>query len=309
MNIKKAACCVLVIISVTVMVHTGQLLAEQLEPYNEIVILIDSSGSYKSRQPEAMKKSESLLDSMSKQKLHRWDEAVDRITIIRLDALPDVLWQGSLRELKEKKPDFWSARFKARTDYEACTDVSAGFSLAVSYLSGDPRYIYKYLFVFSDLIDEPPSNSVYQPSAKSLLPLGDFPWAELKDVSVSAFWVPPDQKLAWRREVEKHGLKNFSLYTTSESGEVSIDAPQKPEVELTEEEIKAGQQRYMGYAAKLLKGIAIALFSIFGIIALIFLFRSAGLRRLNIRRFIGFLRSPTANNQGTAGKTQKNRHQ
>jgi hypothetical protein len=46
-------------------------------------------------------------------------------------------------------------RFLDRTVHEMLT------------VGGTDLYIHKYLFVFSDLMDEPPSSSVYQPRAKS----------------------------------------------------------------------------------------------------------------------------------------------
>src|SRR5687767_8625254 len=103
---------------------------------NEVVILLDSSGSYKKRQAEAIARASSLLDSIAETKVRRWDQATDKITIIAVDAVPEVIWTGSVRELKAMKQSDWAERFKARSDYEQCTDVEAAFKLATTHLQG-----------------------------------------------------------------------------------------------------------------------------------------------------------------------------
>jgi hypothetical protein len=224
------------------------------EPFNKIAIIVDNSGSYSSRQAEAIDKAIILLESISGAKISRWETASDQIVIISLDAIPEVIWKGSLNELKKNEPTFWKERFLARTDYVACTDVAAAFRLAVRQLEGDSRYIRKYMFVFSDLIDEPPADSMYKPIKRSGLPIGEFPWEGLQDVSVSVFWLPPDQKLIWQREVEQRGISsNFALYTDSESAEVAIQAPQKPIMEITEGQRKANQKQYFMSFMKFVK--------------------------------------------------------
>ena len=230
------------------------------EPLNKVVIVIDNSGSFQERKMEAIERTTALLDAISSKKLHRWEEATDQISLIGLDAIPEVIWRGSLAELKALVPDFWTARFKSRTDYAGCTDVTSAFRVSVAHLDGNPRYVRKYLFVFSDLVHQPPTDSIYRPGKPSRLPGDDFPWEGLRDVSVSVFWVPPDQKLVWRRAVEQHGLESsFALYTTSESGEVEIKPPPKAELELTEAEKKAEQRRYIGHAKKIAAGAGIIL--------------------------------------------------
>ena len=232
------------------------------EPFNKLVIIVDNSGSFSEKQSEAIDRTIALLDALSSRKLHRWekDKANDEITLISLDAIPEVIWRGSLPELKILGSDFWTARFKSRTDYSGCTDVTGAFRLAAKRLDGNPRYVRKYLFVFSDLVHQPPTDSIYKPGKPSRLPGDDFPWEVLRDISVSVLWVPGDQKLAWRRAVEQHGLESsFALYTTSESSEVEIKPPPRAELELTKAELKADRQRYIGYGKKLAGGLGIIL--------------------------------------------------
>ncbi len=211
---------------------------------NHIVVILDASDSYKARQTKAVEKVVNILDEMSKIKLKRWESQSDKIFIISLDASPDTIWQGSLKELKAQSPSFWKERFMARTDYAACTDVSGAFRLAAKYLEGDSRYVSKYLFVFSDLLHEPPTNDMRSCQYPAKVPPEDFPWSSLKDVSVSVFWMPLGQKLLWRKAVQEHGMEaNFNLYTTAESATVSIPNPSRPEEKVTEGERHAQKEQ------------------------------------------------------------------
>ena len=207
------------------------------EAANQVVVMIDGSGSYRSRQDDALARTLSLLDGLAERTLHRWERGNDSITLVSLDAMPAVLWEGTLKDLKTVDRAAWSARFRARTDYAACTDVAAAFEVAADRLVGDPSYVSKYLFVFSDLIDEPPTTSIRRCRRPSAGPPERFPWDSLLDVSVSTFWMPPEQKLVWQRAVSEHDLeKSFALYTTSESGAVEILPPPPARVTQTEED-------------------------------------------------------------------------
>ncbi|HEX8163576.1 MAG TPA: VWA domain-containing protein [Pyrinomonadaceae bacterium] len=232
------------------------------DPSNEVVIMLDVSGTYKSRRAEALAKASALLDSIAQTKVRRWEQGAGRITIITVDAVPEVIWQGTLRDLKSVKQSDWAERFKARTDYEKCTDVEAAFRLATSHLQGDPQFVNKYLFAFTDLIHEPPTGSIRtcKPPSRPSVPSEEFPWASLQDVSVSVFWVPPDQKLAWQRAAADNGLgPSFALYTTSESGQVKVSAPPKPEAKITDAEREADREGYTQTFFGLLKWAAIIL--------------------------------------------------
>ena len=210
------------------------------QPQNKVVVMIDGSGSYKSRQEEAVQKTISLLDSMAVTKLHRWEHASDCITLISLDAIPEVLWEGTLRDIKGVDRAAWKNRFLARSDYQNCTDVVSAFRQAAKKIEGDSRYVSKYVLAFTDLIHQPPTDSLSRArEATNLIP-EDFPWQSFKDVSVSVFWVPPDQKFIWSRAANTQGLgSNFSLYTTSESSSVKISPPPRPVLKVTVAEQEA----------------------------------------------------------------------
>lgn len=231
------------------------------EPFNQVVILIDASGSYHSRQAEALKSATDRLQELAELELKRWEEDLDQITVISLDAVPEVIWHGNLKDLKDSLEPTqaggtdpkaaWADRFKTRTDYASCTDVGAAFRLAASHLNGDARYVDKYLIAFTDGIDEPPLASIKncRPAKHPSLPPDDFPWETLRGVSVSVFWVPPEQKLAWQRTVASHNLsESFSLYTTSESAQVKIKTITRAEREPDATESAANRQQVLGLA-------------------------------------------------------------
>jgi hypothetical protein len=220
--------------------------ADDSELSNKVVVIVDGSGSYSGRQSEALERAGKLLDEIAAQRLKRWDRETDQIAIISLDAMPNVLWEGSARDLKAMDRRAWTARFAKRSDFASCTDVTAAFRLAVRHLAGDSRYFSKYLFVFSDLVDEPPTTSLRscrRPGNPSL-PGKDFPWEELKGVSVTALWVPAEQTLAWRRAVAAQGLENtFAIHTDSESAEVKIAPPPRPVHVVSDAERAVSRQR------------------------------------------------------------------
>jgi uncharacterized protein YceK len=264
------------------------------DSFNEVVVMLDASGTYKKRQAEAIVKTSALLDTISQTKVRRWENAEDKITIITVDAVPEVIWQGTIRDLKAMKQSDWAERFKARTDYEKCTDVEAAFKLVSTHLQGDPQYVNKYVFAFTDLIHEPPAGSIgsCQPPKKPSTPSEEFPWGDFQDVSVSVFWVPPDQKLAWQRAAANHGLvTSFSLYTTSESGQVKISPPPKATPKNAEEEREADRVAYTQSFYSVIKWAVIILMG-FGLLVVILLLvakqmrggRLASHRKSDIRR-------------------------
>jgi hypothetical protein len=215
------------------------------EPMNRVVVLLDASGSYRARQAEAAERTAILLDAMAQRTVHRWEKGSDRIVLISLDAMPEVIWEGTLHELKSMDRTAWDTRFRARTDYARCTDVDAAFRLAAQHLEGDSRYVHKYLIAFSDLIHEPPTESlsICQKPTKPSGPSEDFSWDAFRDVAVSILWVPPDQKLVWRRAAEAQGLTTFALYTTAESKAVTLVPPPAPKFTMTEADRKKDAAR------------------------------------------------------------------
>ncbi len=196
------------------------------KPFNRVAVLVDASGSYAGRQPEAIEAVGKLLGAMGQTNLRRW-EAADEIVIISLDAMPEVVWRGSVRNLAEDERQRWVERFKARRDFAGCTDVVTGFKVAARELAKSPEPAARYLWIYSDLKAEPPASSasVCKPVSRPGPPAG-FPWDTLRGISVAAFWVPVNQKLAWKRAIDEQGEDlQVALYAESESGAVSVLAP------------------------------------------------------------------------------------
>lgn len=202
------------------------------QPENRVVIMIDSSDSYKKRQMEAIDRILSLLQEFSQSKIRRWEKNQDKIIIISLDAMPEVIWQGNLTSLKAETSESWKTKFKSRNDYDQCSDVITAFNLAVKELGEDSPSLFKYLFIFSDLVHEPPRGSIRKPS-KAIAPASfsaSLPWESLKNVSVSVFWMPPEQKFLWAKTIKDHGLESrFSLYTGSDMTSIKIAPPARPQ--------------------------------------------------------------------------------
>lgn len=200
----------------------------QPRPQNKVVIMVDASGSYRARRAEAIDRAAALLEQVATSKVRRW-EVADAIAVVSLDAMPEVIWQGTLRDLKAEGAEQWRRRFAGRTDYAQCTDVGRAFQVALDFLEGEPGYTTKYLFAFSDLLDEPPTKSLRKCRKSVALP-PTLAWEAMQDVQVHALWIPADQKLVWKRAAEEHGLSDFHLYTTSESAGVNIVPPPRAKV-------------------------------------------------------------------------------
>lgn len=220
--------------------------AEAPVPQNRIAIMVDLSGSYRKRLEEAMSKVSTLLEGLAERRVKRWETpAQDVVAVFSLDAMPEKVWEGSLEEIKGILPSDWQERLKSRSDYAQCTDVGRAFQEAARFLEGDPEFVDRYLFVFSDLVHEPPKKSIRkcERARSPSPPPEDFPWEAFAGVSVMAMWVPADQKFAWHRAVETRGLQDtFRLFTESESETVAIEAPPRPVVEVSAEEEEAARE-------------------------------------------------------------------
>lgn len=270
MKIFKAAMYAMVI---WIVLADPAALAQVNRARNEIVILVDSTDSFRSRQAEAIERTIGLLEGIASRELRRWEDNNDTVVIITLDAMPELVWSGSIRDLKAAASTSWAERFRARADYAKCTDVGAAFNLATRYLEGDPREVSRYLFAFSDLIDEPPTTSIRkcQPARSPSPPPEKFPWEKLQRVAVNIFWVPVDQKLVWSRAAEEHGLNSsFALFTSSESAVIPVLPPKPAQIapEIVEEQRKETAQQVKDFGGRILKWAGWGVGSIFSLLAL-----------------------------------------
>lgn len=226
-----------------------------------VAIVLDRSGTYRDQSGEAVAKATALLDQLARTRVHRWEAGNDRIALISLDALPSVLWRGTLEQLRQLDHAAWNERLAARRDFEHCTDVVTAFQLAGQELDTNARFVDRYIVAFSDLIDEPPTHSVRACQPPLNAPAAHFPWDQLRTTSVSIFWVPANQVLRWRRAVAERGLDaTFVLHSVSESATVSIPPPPRPTVVIDPAEQAADRARFLAYGAKagrVLAGLAL----------------------------------------------------
>ena len=228
------------------------------EPSLRVAVIIDGSGTFARQRAGAVARAIELLDAMADARLHRWESGADHVTLIALDALPDVIWKGTLRQLKAIDHDRWGARFDARTDYQQCTDVAAAFRLAATALAGDAGLVHRYVFAFTDLIHEPPSATIRACAPAQSSPASSFPWNELNGVSTSVFWAPPNQVLTWRRAIDERDLgDSFAVYSVSESAEIPLAAPPRPTIELSAADLAQDRARYAALFKRGIKWIAI----------------------------------------------------
>lgn len=255
-----------------------------VEPANHVVILVDRSASFRARLQEAIAAAGTVVDQMSKTRLHRWEEDADRIVLVSVDAMPAVVWEGGLRSLKALDPAQVERLFLARASYDRCTNVGAAFRLAAEKLGEPADHVTRHVIAFTDLIDEPPTNAIdrcVKPKTPSL-PAADFPWAELHGANVNVFWVPPSQLLSWTQAIQQQGLRDsFHLHSPEESVTASFAAPPRPELELSREEQERVRAEVIRSARRLGRGVTVGLV---GIVAAIVMAGGIGIVVIRARR-------------------------
>jgi len=249
----------------------------------KVVVLVDGSGSFKSRQAEALERAGTLLDALAARNSRRTEAKNEEISIVAMDSMPEVLWQGTRKALKENAAA-WQAKFHSRGQLADCTDVTGAFRLAARLLEGDPRFTAKYIVAFTDMIHEPPTASLSACAKARLEPGADFPWRELQGVSVTLLWAPGSQKLTWTRAAEANGLGgSFKVYTEKESAIADLPDPKLPEVRMTDIERQASQANLFHQIGKIW---AWAWQGALGLVATLLLLSGGAivLRRLRARR-------------------------
>lgn len=132
----KTPAAVVAAIAASTLMAPGMASAAAPQPVNKIVVMVDASGSYRARQAEAVARAVDLLARVAETKLRRWDAGADQIAVVSLDALPEVLWQGTLRDLKAVGAEQWKARFQGRTLEKipiSCVVLKSGLSGAIGF--------------------------------------------------------------------------------------------------------------------------------------------------------------------------------
>jgi len=252
------------------------------KPANHIAILIDGSKTFDRRRGEAVQRAQELIDKIAEKPGRRHQGANDSVTVIAIDAMPSVLWRGTLDELRSADREVGLRRFAARSDYSFCTDVDGAFRLATEELGPSSPQIHKYVFVFSDLQHEPPSDSLRRCQKPRVGGADSFPWSGIEDASISVLWTPPGQKLAWQREIDTRGLsKSFHVYVDSESAELVPAPPPVARRVITEQERQQTKDLVnsaVGLALKIVLAVVLLSAIVIGLILM------AARRRQRVRR-------------------------
>lgn len=258
----------LIIIGIIILTLTNLSFAEKPKPFNRVVVIIDSSGSFKNHQYEAIERVQELIEKMANRKERRY-EAPDEVYIISLDAKPEVIWAGKREHLGQLTKPRLSKLFNERSRYSDCTDVASAFNLAAHKLNREPAPTAKWLFVFSDLMDEPETSSgnCRVPERPSL-PSDKIKWDNLADTSIGVFWASDSQIMAWEEALADKGL-SIKFYDRAEALNAELPPPPKARKRMgVEEREEAKKQliergkRYGVFLAELLIGVVIFLIAI-----------------------------------------------
>lgn len=249
MNLKKICMTVAVI---TWLLSPDIVMAVKPKPFNRVVVIIDSSGTFRNHQYEALQKMQGLMEKIAEKKERRYQEP-DEIYLISLDSRPEVIWYGKKRQLEQLSKKKLSEILGARRAYSNCTDITKAFNLASQKLNREPFPAAKWLFVFSDLIDEPPvsENDCKAPSRPSFPP-ESIRWDTLIDgnTSIGVFWAPDDQIQAWETSLSDLGA-NIRFYNAAEAENAELPVPAKARFKMTEEERVAKIDKIKGFGSGL----------------------------------------------------------
>jgi len=231
-------------------------------------MVIDSSGSFKGHQYEAIKKVGGLLKKIGEKKERRY-EAIDEIYIVSLDARSEVIWAGNRQQLDQLTEKLIAELFGKREGCLYATDIAGAFNLAAHKLDREPMPTDKWLFVFSDLIDEPPlPGNKSQPPENPSPPSSQIRWDRLADTSISIFWTPDQQIMVWEDTLTGKGL-SLKFYDEAEALNIELAPPPKARKEMTKEErivakerIRDGIDIAKAMGIKMLCGLAIFIIAV-----------------------------------------------
>jgi len=219
-----------------------QALAEKQKPFNRVVVIIDSSGTFANHQFKAIQKVNKLLTQMASKREKRY-EAQDQVYIITLDARPQIIWAGIRDQLLQLTQNELSELFKDRRKYSYCTDIATAFNLAAYKLNRDPIPAAKWLFVFSDLIDEPAiSGTKCKNPEYPSPPSGKIRWDRLTNASIVVFWAQDSQIIEWEEALLDKQL-SITFFDEAESLNMKLLPPPKARKKMTDQERKEAKKR------------------------------------------------------------------
>ncbi|MCL6580614.1 MAG: hypothetical protein K6U08_03225 [Firmicutes bacterium] len=170
------------------------LAAEDTRPALAVAVLFDNSASFKDWTDTTLEEVRGLFAYLARE----YPEA--NVSLILIASQAENLFSGPAAKLQTAYDDL---RAKLQQGRSAFTNLSASVSRA-SFFLGEVDAKRKVCLIFSDLKHSTPT--YYPNDAREVPPPKDFPWNAVRDMEVFAFYVPYEEWLLWKREVENQGL-------------------------------------------------------------------------------------------------------
>ena len=169
------------------------------DAFNRVVLIIDTSCSMRASFKPNLRKMTEVLPS-----LVRFRE--DELVVIALNGEPDLVWDSHAIDLAPPEsggaPEAWTGLLEALEGADAKhTDLTATMQLLATVLERRPSAETQYVFLFSDLLDDPAGR-------RSTFDLEqDVPWAALEGHALHLLGVHRDVYGPWMTSMAEHGLE------------------------------------------------------------------------------------------------------
>lgn len=261
--------------AIVILLGTVPALAQEMAP-RRIAIAIDRTISFAGDGGAQVTQAEEQVTRFIRglgadgRSLRRWEEDSDRVSLVAIDAAPEILLTTGLRSLQQAAGS-WRQRFASREAYARCTDVVGAVQQALRAFEGATPTTRRYLYLYSDLVNEPARGSSLRRCQHPVQgPPEGFPWEALQGVEVSAFGVPPAAKRRWIAAAEAHGLRDsFHVYDPSEWTAFELHVPRRAAAPIDPEAQRQRREEVLGKGrSALLVGDVVAVLGIFALTAI-----------------------------------------
>jgi hypothetical protein len=240
--------------------------SHQDPPFNRIVIILDASGTFRKRVGEALPKIQGLVAGIEGERTTRYD-AQDEILIISLNGHPSVIWAGYKDQLDQLTEQQLQDAFGV-TPKPDCTDVGYALNLAGFKLNAAPPPTAKYLFAFTDLLNEPVTKDGKSclPLSRPSLPPRSVEWDSLADASMTFFWVSDVEIRGWEQVLAPKHL-NLKMLDEAASRNANIESVPKAKRKISAQEQQQAQEgfRRLGVVVAIVAGAVIGLVVLMGV--------------------------------------------
>jgi len=199
--------------------------------YNRVILLVDTTASFKEYRQEALELAQRLVDQLGRQRRRHW-ETPDSIKVIAIDARPAAVWQGTPKDLRSQLTTTVGSMslvtLLGQRGYGQWTDLIAALNLAIDELNREPVAAGNWLFVLSDL-----EHSTLGTGELTTPPVDRIRWDALpKGTVFGAFYVPEGRHIAWenalRPYVQSGVLRSAYAKDPAESRNATLAAIAKP---------------------------------------------------------------------------------